>query len=319
MGRRRAVGHSRTALAVFCLLAIFAISGCSNSGSAASPEPASPGTAAVPKAAPSAPKPAPKPHRRPGKQPEESTKLLAKLPIRAEADGSGYRRASFETWIEQRGCSTRQDVLRSEDRAPVGSACQLRRGRWLSAYDGETIRNPADLDIDHFVPVKQAYVSGAWHWNLATRRRFANDLGYSGSLRAVSATSNRSKGDSDPAQWMPPREAFRCRYVGTWIAVKYRWQLSIDPTERQVLKRYVAQCGKKANVPVPRRATVMLKRKVKRRPASGGPGHPAGSNDRRYSTCAEAIAHGLGPYRRGSDPEYSWYRDGNDNGVDCER
>lgn len=40
--------------------------------------------------------------------------------------------------------------------------------------------------------------------------------------------------------------------------------------------------------------------------------------DHRYATCKEAKAHGLGPYYRGVDPEYAWYRDADHDGVVCE-
>lgn len=45
----------------------------------------------------------------------------------------------------------------------------------------------------------------------------------------------------------------------------------------------------------------------------------APSTDHQYGTCKEAIAHGLGPYYKGKDPEYYWYRDPDHDGVTCER
>jgi hypothetical protein len=45
---------------------------------------------------------------------------------------------------------------------------------------------------------------------------------------------------------------------------------------------------------------------------------PGPRTDPQYRTCAEANAHGLGPYRRGVDPEYSWYQDRDGDGVVCE-
>lgn len=43
-------------------------------------------------------------------------------------------------------------------------------------------------------------------------------------------------------------------------------------------------------------------------------------NDPRFDTCAQAKAKGYGPYRRGQDPEYGWYRheDIDNDGVVCE-
>lgn len=43
----------------------------------------------------------------------------------------------------------------------------------------------------------------------------------------------------------------------------------------------------------------------------------APTTDPRYSTCAEANRHGLGPYRRGQT-EYSWYQDRDNDGIVCE-
>jgi hypothetical protein len=40
--------------------------------------------------------------------------------------------------------------------------------------------------------------------------------------------------------------------------------------------------------------------------------------DPRFSTCAKANAAGYGPYYKGSDPEYHWYRDRDGDGVVCE-
>lgn len=44
----------------------------------------------------------------------------------------------------------------------------------------------------------------------------------------------------------------------------------------------------------------------------------APSIDPRYDSCREARAHGYGPYYKGVDPEYYWYRDPNKDGVVCD-
>ena len=40
--------------------------------------------------------------------------------------------------------------------------------------------------------------------------------------------------------------------------------------------------------------------------------------DARYDTCKEAKAHGAGPYYAGTDVEYNWYRDADNDGIVCE-
>ena len=52
-------------------------------------------------------------------------------------------------------------------------------------------------------------------------------------------------------------------------------------------------------------------------PATAPPTKQPGT-DRRYDTCGEATAAGLGPYSRGTDPEYAWYRDADGDGTTCE-
>lgn len=248
--------------------------------------------------------------------------MLKRIKRRPATTSTTYDRDYFGAgWETENGCSTRQWVLIKEARRGSDSGCRVRHGFWISSYDGRRTRDPSNFDIDHLVPLGEAWVSGASRWSAGTRQRYANDLGYSGTLRAVSATSNRSKGDADPASWMPPRAIHRCKYIGTWIAVKYRWHLTIDPAERAVLARYVKQCGRKSDVPIPPRARVRISKRPiggrrPSRPHSGG--KHSSSRDRRYATCAEVKARGLGPYVKGRDREYDWYTDRDRDGRVCE-
>jgi len=172
------------------------------------------------------------------------TQLLARL-VTTPEHPRGYVRALFVLWIDadRDGCNTRDEVLIAESRTPprIGANCSV-RGSWRSAYDGVTTTRASSFDIDHVVPLKEAWDSGAWAWTPARRRGYANDLGDSRSLRAVSAASNRAKGDRDPAEWLPPLTSFRCTYATDWVAIKVRWRLSVDALERAALKRILAGC-----------------------------------------------------------------------------
>jgi hypothetical protein len=128
------------------------------------------------------------------------------------------------------------------------------KGRWYSTYDGRTWTNPQDVDIDHLVALKEAWDSGAKSWSAKNRERFANDLGYSGALIAVTDNVNSAKGASDPAQWLPPRAGARCIYAIRWVKTKYRWRLSINSAERSALLSILSgSCGSTA-VTIPTRA-----------------------------------------------------------------
>nr|AOE46832.1 nuclear distribution protein [Streptomyces antibioticus] len=175
---------------------------------------------------------------------------LAALPVRDE-DRTGYERTAFKHWVDadKDGCNTRAEVLKAEAvTAPEqGANCRLSGGRWYSPYDDRYIAGPSGLDIDHLVPLAEAWDSGASAWSAAQRQAYANDLGDERALIAVSAASNRSKADQDPATWLPPTVGYRCQYVTDWVADKTRWDLSIDRGEEIALSQTLSRCP---NAPV---------------------------------------------------------------------
>lgn len=165
----------------------------------------------------------------------------------ADERRAGYDRDHFGDWIDadSDGCNTREEVLIAESLDPVtvGPGCELSGGRWYSAYDGRETTDPSTFDIDHFVPVAEAWDSGAYAWSSSNRRAFYNDLDYAGSLIAVTAGSNRSKSDRDPAQWRPPLSSYHCTYAQTWLAVKRRWSLTADQIEANALRQMLSTCA----------------------------------------------------------------------------
>lgn len=158
----------------------------------------------------------------------------------------GYDRDLFRHWIDadRDGCDTRREVLIAESITPVqvGTGCSIVGGTWFSAYDGVTTTDASSFDIDHMIPLKEAWDSGAHAWTSDRRQAFANDLALDESLIAVSASSNRSKSDRDPAEWMPTRTAYHCTYVTSWITVKKAWDLSVDQAEYRKLQQVLATC-----------------------------------------------------------------------------
>ncbi|RSO06944.1 HNH endonuclease [Streptomyces sp. WAC 06783] len=171
--------------------------------------------------------------------------LIAELPVTAE-HRQGYQRSKFKHWVDadKDGCNTRQEVLKQEAVTPPQQTrgCKLTGGQWWSYYDDTAVNGPAGLDIDHMVPLAEAWDSGAYRWTAKRRELYANDLGYPRSLVAVTARANRSKADQDPAQWMPPAEDARCQYLDDWVSVKTRWALSVDGTEQQSLQQLSEVC-----------------------------------------------------------------------------
>ena len=240
----------------------------------------------------------------------DPVRILSSLPVSSEAT-SGYSRALFSHWsdLDADGCDTREEVLIQERVSGQVSGCKVVNGKWVSQFDGVSTTNSSNFDIDHFVPLKEAWDSGAWRWDRGTRQRYANDLGYALSLIAVTASSNRSKGARDPAQWLPNQN--RCRYAKSWIGVKFRWRLSVDSREKRSLDRILANCSERMKIP-PRAST-----KTATLTAPSGGTSQAGA-DPRFGTCGAAIKAGFGPYLKGTDSQYSWYIDRDSDGVVCE-
>lgn len=168
---------------------------------------------------------------------------LADLAVAPEGSMDGYSRTKFPHWITVKGeCNTRETVLqRDGEGVEVDAKCAATSGRWYSPYDGATWTQASDLDIDHMVPLAQAWRSGANTWTTERRRQFANDL-ESSQLWAVTDNVNQAKGDKDPAQWLPPLVSFRCTYAQSWIDVKYRYQLMTDAAEKAALERLLDAC-----------------------------------------------------------------------------
>lgn len=187
------------------------------------------------------------------------------LPVANEVT-SGYNRDAFRHWTDANGdCQdARQEVLISESKVAVTGSCTVVKGKWVSYYDGVTTTDPSTFDIDHMVALGEAYGSGAATWDAATREAYANDLGDKRSLVAVTAASNRSKSDRDPAEWLPKKNV--CRYVAEWTAVKIRWSLTADAVEKRKLLSLANNC--------PATTLTVVKAKVVREgtstPPSGG-------------------------------------------------
>lgn len=187
----------------------------------------------------------PEPTASPASELTSLQELILQLPVAAEV-AEGYDRDLFKHWIDADGdgCNTRKEVLIAEAtvKPNVSGGCDLSGGQWYSPYDKVTTNNPSDFDIDHFVPLHEAWQSGAYAWSSTKRKEFANDLGFAKSLIAVTASSNRSKSDRDPPNWIPRNYDYLCEYVTSWVEVKLRWGLTADQPEIDALLYYSEDC-----------------------------------------------------------------------------
>ncbi|KAG9127906.1 hypothetical protein FRC07_007752 [Ceratobasidium sp. 392] len=168
---------------------------------------------------------------------------LSELTVAVDSNSPAYSRDLFPTWDTISGnCDTRETVLKRDGTNVVtDSSCAATSGSWYSVYDGATWTAGSDVDIDHLVPLKEAWLSGARSWTTARREALANDLTRP-QLLAVTDNINESKGDRDPANWMPPLASYHCTYIRAWITVKHYYGLTIDSAEKTALTDYLSNC-----------------------------------------------------------------------------
>ncbi|GHC52458.1 hypothetical protein GCM10010507_30760 [Streptomyces cinnamoneus] len=168
---------------------------------------------------------------------------LSQLTVKPEGSMDGYSRSKFPHWATQYGqCNTREVVLKRDGQDVEQDAkCAAVSGTWFSPYDGATWHDAQDIDIDHIVPLAQAWRSGASTWTTEQRKAFANDLTRS-QLIAVTDRVNQEKGDKDPAQWMPPLKSYACTYARMWVSVKYDYKLTVDSAEKTALTGILNGC-----------------------------------------------------------------------------
>ena len=184
-------------------------------------------------------------------RPGTALAVVGTLAVKGRGPLTGYARAAFgSAWtdVDHNGCDQRNDTLRrdlSHVTLKAGtSGCVVVTGTLTDPYTGTSVSvastaSASAVQIDHVVPLADAWVKGASGWPQEKRTAFANDAL---DLLAVSAKANASKGAGDAATWLPPAKGYRCTYVARQVAVKARYQLTVTAAERAAMVRVLAAC-----------------------------------------------------------------------------
>lgn len=155
---------------------------------------------------------------------------------------TGYLRSKFPATTVS-GCTTRARVLKQENKGVLRykpGTCTVVSGKWYSVWDGKTYLRASSLQVDHTVALAEAWDSGARSWTTARRKSYANDLTSTLTLNAITSSLNTVKGDKDVTGWMPTKN--RCLYIKEQVAIKKRWALSVNATEKAALLKYAKGC-----------------------------------------------------------------------------
>jgi hypothetical protein len=178
---------------------------------------------------------------------------LESIPVKGRAPKTGYTRDEFgPAWadVDRNGCDTRNDILArdltNETFKPGTSNCVVTAGTLADKYTGTIINfvrgqdTSSDVQIDHIVPLSDAWQKGAQQLNADQRKELANDPL---NLMAADGPTNGAKGDKDAATWLPPNKTFRCEYVARQIAVKAKYRLWVTQAEHSAIAGILEGCN----------------------------------------------------------------------------
>lgn len=156
----------------------------------------------------------------------------------------------FGGWVKNKksgDCfNTRNKVLVRDNVGTIvlkeSNKCSVATGEWIDAYSGRTMTDAqAEIQIDHMVPLKEAYISGAHKWTFKERCLYGNYLGYKNHLVSASGEENNEKSAKTPEDYMPPKQEYKCEYLKDWLKIKSFWGLSLVPEEMKAIKELVAE------------------------------------------------------------------------------
>lgn len=172
---------------------------------------------------------------------------IEKLAVKGRAPKTGFSRSAFgPQWsdVDRNGCDTRNDILKRDLTSIVfrdkTRDCVVERGVLNDPYSGQIIefqrgeKTSALVQIDHVVPLSNAWQTGIFQMSQKVRTSFANDPL---NLMAVKGSLNSQKSDGDAATWLPPNKSFRCAYVTRQIQVKVKYGLWLTKPEKEAMLR----------------------------------------------------------------------------------
>ena len=108
----------------------------------------------------------------------------------------------------------------------------------FSPYSLKCFDSASETDIEHIVAAAEAHASGMYAKTEEQREAYAQDL--DNLTLAAPGLNRHRKSDKDPAEWMPDNN--KCWYVGKWVEIKKKYNLSMDQAEADSIAVVYQEC-----------------------------------------------------------------------------
>lgn len=149
-----------------------------------------------------------------------------------------YQRNDWEHWTdEDQNClNTRAELLKARSKTQVKmrkKGCTVDRGEWEDFYTGRIHTVASFVEIDHIVPIFEAFKSGGKDWSASKKKEFANDHE---NLGITAKTLNRKKSSKIITQFKADSPDRNKRYICTYFKIKTKYSLKISDKELALIK-----------------------------------------------------------------------------------
>ena len=149
------------------------------------------------------------------------------------------RKKHFGIWLDlldDNTCFTTRGLVLVRDskvpvRTKVDKPCRVISGEWFDPYTDQVYVKAWHVEVDHVVPLKNAYISGADKWSWKRRCAYFNYMGNKFHLMPIETVTNREKSDRSVEEWTPPNKKYQCQYVANWLKIKAIWSLRMSENE----------------------------------------------------------------------------------------
>lgn len=186
-------------------------------------------------------------------------------------------------------------------------------GRIYGPYTGTTFKSDSMTDIEHIVAASEGHDSGLCSASSEVRKQFATDLL---NLTLAAPKVNRcgagGKCGLDAGEWMPEKN--KCWFANRVLAIKTKYELSVDKKEAESLESILTQCSSFEMV-FYESGHIVEPILEKQNPADPLALYDSNGNGR--ITCAEARSHGIAPVVA-KHPAYKYMYDRDGDGVVCD-